>query len=64
MPALLGFALSPGGDGQQQFRLPPGQYVLLVDHTSQLGGVNPPYNPLNAMGANPLVLSYRLEVGG
>jgi hypothetical protein len=35
----------------------------VVDHTSALGGVNPPYSPLNAMGANPLVLSYRLELG-
>jgi hypothetical protein len=62
MPALLGFALSPG-EGNQSFRLPPGQYVLVVDHTSALGTVSPPYNPLNAMGANPLVLSYRLELG-
>jgi hypothetical protein len=64
VPPLLGFPLAPGAQGEQSFRLPPGQYVLVIDHTSQLGSVNPPYNPLNAMGANPLVLSYRLELGG
>jgi hypothetical protein len=63
VPALLGFALAPGAGGEQSFRLPPGQYVLVVDHTSLLGAVNPPYNPLNAMGANSLILSYRLELG-
>jgi hypothetical protein len=63
VPALLGFGLSPGAGSEQSFRLPPGQYVLVVDHTSQLGAVSPPYNPLNAVGANSLVLSYRLELG-
>jgi hypothetical protein len=63
VPALLGFALTPGAGAEQSFRLPPGQYVLVVDHTSQLGSVSPPYNPLNAVGVNSLVLSYRLELG-
>jgi hypothetical protein len=63
MQAVAGFALSPGGLREQRLPLPPGQYVILVDHTSQVGAVNPPYSPLNAMGANSLVLSYRLELG-
>jgi hypothetical protein len=63
VPALMSFPLRPGQASEQRFRVPPGQYVLVVDHTSQLGSVSPPYNPLNSVGANPLVLSYRLELG-
>ncbi|MEY2930525.1 MAG: hypothetical protein RL033_1274 [Pseudomonadota bacterium] len=63
VPALMSFPLRPGQASEQRFRMPPGQYVLVVDHTSQLGSVSPPYNPLNSVGANPLVLSYRLELG-
>ena len=64
MPALFSFALVPGAGQSQRVRMPPGQYVLVVDHSSRVGGVNPPYNPLNAVGANPLLLAYRLELGG
>jgi hypothetical protein len=64
MPALFSFALAPGAGQEQRLRMPPGQYVLVIDHSSRVGGINPPYNPLNAVGANPLLLSYRLELGG
>jgi hypothetical protein len=63
-PALFGFTLSAGVTEEQRVPLPPGQYVLVVDNSSRVGRVNPPWNPLlNAVGANPLILSYRLEVG-
>jgi hypothetical protein len=35
----------------------------VIDHSSRVGRVNPPWSPLNAVGANPLVLSYRIEIG-
>jgi hypothetical protein len=63
-PAILGFALAPGAPQEQRVPLPPGQYVLVIDNSSRVGRVNPPWNPLlNAVGANPVVLSYRLELG-
>jgi hypothetical protein len=37
--------------------------VLVIDNSSRVGRVTPPWNPLNAVGANPVVLSYRLELG-
>jgi hypothetical protein len=62
-PASLGFVLKPGVTEEQRVPLPPGQYVLVIDNSSKVGRVNPPWNPLNAVGANPVVLSYRLEIG-
>jgi hypothetical protein len=62
-PASLGFALNPGVTEEQRVPLPPGQYMLVIDNSSRVGRVNPPWNPLNAVGANPVVLSYRLELG-
>ena len=63
-PPGLAFPLTVGVTQEQRVPLPPGQYVLVVDNSSRVGRVNPPWNPLlNAVGANPLILSYRLEVG-
>lgn len=62
VPASIGFTLTSGATEEQRVPLPPGQYVLVIDNSSRVGRVNPPWNPLNAVGANPLVLSYRLEL--
>lgn len=62
-PASLAFALTPGTTQEQRVPLPPGQYMLVIDNSSRVGRVNPPWSPLNAVGANPVVLSYRLELG-
>jgi hypothetical protein len=62
-PAAVAFPLSVGAAQEQRVPLPPGQYVLVVDNSSRVGRVNPPWNPLNAVGVNPVLLSYRLEVG-
>jgi hypothetical protein len=55
--------LKTGASEEQRVPLPPGQYVLVIDNSTRVGRVNPPWNPLNAVGANPVILSYRLEVG-
>lgn len=62
-PAAVAFALTPGTAQEQRVPLPRGQYVLVIDNSSRVGRVNPPWSPLNAVGANPVILSYRLEVG-
>jgi hypothetical protein len=61
-PASFGFELRSGVTEEQRVPLPQGQYVLVIDNSSRVGRVNPPWNPLNAVGANPVVLSYRLEL--
>lgn len=60
---LVWVPLSAGPTAEQRLPLPPGQFVIVVDHSSRIGRVNPPWNLLNTMGANPVVLSYRVEVG-
>lgn len=62
-PASVAFPLAVGMTQEQRVPLPPGQYMLVIDNSSRVGRVNPPWNPLNAVGVNPVVLSYRLEVG-
>ena len=59
----MAFPLAVGVTQEQRVPLPPGQYMLVIDNSSRVGRVNPPWNPLNAVGVNPVVLSYRLEVG-
>jgi hypothetical protein len=61
-PPLMVFPLRPGAGEEQSFRLPRGQYMFVVDHSSRLGSVSPPWNPLNTVGANPLSISYRIEL--
>lgn len=62
-PASMSFVLNSGVAEEQRVSLPAGQYVLVIDNSSRIGRVNPPWNPLNAVGANPVVVSYRIEIG-
>lgn len=60
---IANFPLPSEVTAEQRLPLPPGQYMIVVDHSSRVGRVNPPWNLLNAVGANPIVLSYRIEIG-
>ena len=61
-PPIASLPLSTA-EGEQKLRLPAGEYLLVVDNSSRVGRVNPPWNPLGTVGANPVILSYRLELG-
>ena len=61
-PPVFGFPIRAGALDEQRVRLPPGQYVIVIDHSRLIGAVAPPWSPLNPMGANSLVLDYRLEI--
>jgi hypothetical protein len=61
-PALAGFALNPGSN-QQKIPLGPGLYVIVLDESSQLGAVNPPFNPLGMLGGGVARVSYAVELG-
>jgi hypothetical protein len=62
-PALISFALSPGGEQRQRLPLPPGQYYLAIDNSARVGSVAPPWTPFGAMGGNTAVVSYAVELG-
>lgn len=58
---ITGLILEPG-ESQAKFKLAPGQYMLVVDHSAAFGSVNPPWNPLAPMGSGAVSLSYILEL--
>lgn len=61
-PAIAGYALNPGAN-QQRIPLNPGIYVIVLDESTQLGTVNPPFNPLSMLGAGATRVSYAVELG-
>jgi hypothetical protein len=61
-PPIASWPLS-ASDAEQKLRLPAGEYMIVVDNSSRVGRVNPPWNPLGTVGANTLLLSYRIELG-
>jgi hypothetical protein len=62
-PAIVTFPIPAGTDQRQSFRLPPGQYFVVVDNSDRVGQSNPPWSPLGSLGSNVAVLSYTAELG-
>ena len=62
-PPLTGFTLNPGNEIQQRVPLPQGQYYVVLDNSDKVGLVNPPWNPLAAVGGNVATVSYAAELG-
>lgn len=62
-PAEQTFVIQPGGEQEQRLRLPPGEHVIVVDNSANVGQVSPPWNPLSVVGANGATLSYSAELG-
>jgi hypothetical protein len=60
---LAAFALQPGQEARQRLPLPPGQYYVVLDNSSRMGSVNPPWTPLGIMGGSAAVVSYSAELG-
>lgn len=50
------------GEYTQRFKLPPGQYVLVVDNSDRIGQVAPSWNPFAQMGSGALGLDYVIEL--
>ena len=63
-PVLGGVALQPGPELRNAFRVPPGQYYIVIDHTQYAGTVMPPAgNPLNPLGGPAAVVTYTVQLG-
>ena len=56
------FMLNPGAN---QLRIPlrPGSYMVVLDMSSQLGQVNPRFNPLDILGTGANRVSFSVELG-
>jgi hypothetical protein len=62
-PPVTGWALAPGTEIKRRIKVPAGQYYAVIDNSSSVGVVNPPWNPLAVVGANLALVSYTAEVG-
>ncbi len=60
---IMQFPLTPGPEQRQKIPLPPGQYYIVLDNSSKVGSVNPPWNPLGVVGGNVAVVSHVIELG-
>ncbi len=60
---VMQFPLMPGPEQRQKIPLPPGQYYVVLDNSSKVGSVNPPWNPLGVVGGNTAVVSHVVELG-
>lgn len=61
-PPVSAFSLGPGPEQRHRLKLPPGQYYVVLDNSSAVGMVNPPWNPLSGVGANAAIVSYTAEL--
>lgn len=62
-PPVSGFGLQPGAEVRQKIALPQGQYYVVIDNSSRVGLISPPFNLLGALGANVATVSYAVELG-
>ncbi|HEY4156609.1 MAG TPA: hypothetical protein VGM29_00875 [Polyangiaceae bacterium] len=60
---VLQFPLVSGNEQRQKVPLPPGQYYVVLDNSSAVGSVKPPWNPLGVMGGNVAVVAHVVELG-
>jgi hypothetical protein len=62
-PPIMGFVIPPNGEVRQRIKLPPGQYYAVIDNSTRMGAVGPPWNPLSVVGGNLALVSYSAELG-
>jgi hypothetical protein len=63
-PPITGFVVQPGQEMKQRVKLPPSQYYVVIDNSSRMGAVSPPWNPMAALGtANMASVAYSAELG-
>jgi hypothetical protein len=60
---LAMFTLQPGQEARQRLPLPAGQYYVVLDNSSRMGAVNPPWSPLGIVGGSSAAVAYSAEVG-
>jgi hypothetical protein len=62
-PILAGSALQPGIEARPVFKLPPGQYYVVIDNTATAGNINPAGGLLDLAGAGPVArISYAVQL--
>lgn len=62
-PPVASFVVQPGAEFRQKFKLPEGQYYVVIENSNVVGSVSPPWNPLGMVGGNAAIMSYTSELG-
>jgi len=62
-PPVATWPVQPGGEQEQVLRVPPGQYYAVIDNSSRVGTLKPPWSPLGVVGGNVAVVAYIAELG-
>jgi hypothetical protein len=52
----------PLGETSTRMKLPPGEYVMVIDNSDRLGQIAPPWNPLAVVGSGAASLAYIIEL--
>ncbi|MBX3181548.1 MAG: hypothetical protein KIT72_13245 [Polyangiaceae bacterium] len=60
---LMSFVLQPNVEFRQKFKLPKGQYTIVVENAAVVGSVAPGWNPLGMIGGGAALVSYTSELG-
>ncbi len=60
---VASFAVPAGLEQRQRLKLAPGRYYVVIDNSTKLGAVAPPWNPLTPLGANAAVVAVAVELG-
>jgi hypothetical protein len=60
---ILGFPIPAGAETAQRVKLPPGRYFVVLDNSSVIGGVTPPWSPLSSLGSQGATVSFLVELG-
>jgi hypothetical protein len=62
-PVVAGAPLPAGRASTAVYRLPPGQYYVVIDNTAYAGTVAPVANPLDPLGGQAARISYLAQLG-
>jgi len=62
-PPIAAFVIPPGIEQKHRVRLPVGQYYVVIDNSSRVGQVAPPWSPIQMFGGGTAIVSYSVELG-
>ncbi len=60
---VASFAVPAGPEQRQRIKLGQGRYYVVIDNSTKLGAVSPPWSPLSPLGANAAVVAVAVELG-
>ncbi|MBN2191904.1 MAG: hypothetical protein JW751_03740 [Polyangiaceae bacterium] len=60
---LASFPIPAGPEQRHRIKVQPGRYYVVIDNSTKIGTVSPPWNPLSSLGANAATVAIAVELG-